>query len=172
MQARQRENGKRIVLSEESFKKVADLLQDFLKRSRATLCVFADMNGYPIAYQGYLNQSQVASLTALAAGDFLATSEMAKLTQNGDRFSFIFHEGVKQNLYLCSLGDDYLLVVLFHKSIALGLIRVLTQHIIEQLQQLLEQFRQQYQENVELFDNEFRALLGKELDKAFGSKRS
>ena len=172
MQSRQRENGKRIVLSEASFEKIAGLLQDFLKRSRATLCVFADMNGYPIAYQGYLNQSQVASLTALAAGDFLATSEMAKLTQNGDRFRFIIHEGDKQNLYLCSVGDDYLLIVLFHKSIALGLIRVLTQHIIEQLHKLLKRFRQEYEENLELFDSEFRALLGKELDKAFGSKRS
>ena len=170
MQAKQPENSNRLVLSEKNFQKIADLLNEFLRRSRATLCVFADMNGYPIAHQGSDENVHIANLTALAAGDFLATSEIARITQGDNKFKFIYHEGTTRNLYLCNVSDDYLMIVLFEKSVALGMIRVLTGQFIEGIQALLKDLQQKEIESRQFIDHEFRALLGRELDKVFGQK--
>jgi hypothetical protein len=70
MDIQQRHNGKRVVFSEASFQKIRLLIRDFLLRSRASMCIFADVNGYPIAYGGDSRGVQISSLTALAAGVF------------------------------------------------------------------------------------------------------
>ncbi|HNR67363.1 MAG TPA: roadblock/LC7 domain-containing protein [bacterium] len=172
MDIQQRHNGKRVVFSEASFQKIRLLIRDFLLRSRASMCIFADVNGYPIAYGGDSRGVQISSLTALAAGSFSATLEMARWLGEEQRFRFIYHEGAHRNLYLSNIGDNYLMIVLFDKSVPLGIIRLLTRQTTDRLNELLNDLRRKSDQATQLLDLEFRDLLDKELDRTFGLNRS
>jgi len=170
MELKKRKNGKRLVLSEASYQKVTQILKELNKKSRSRLCVFADMNGYPITYSGSTRGIDVSSLAALSAGDFSATAEMAKILSGDKNFHFIYHEGSKENVYLCNVGDDYLLIVVFSKKVALGMIRLMSHHATEQLLKLIDSIREQSSKASEFLDMEFRDLLTKELDKSLKIK--
>ncbi len=159
-----------MVLSETSYQKVARILDELTRRSRARLSVFADMNGYPVTYSGETDGIDVSSLSALSAGDFSATAEMAKIISGEKSFNFIYHEGSQENVYLCNVGNDFLLIVVFSRDIALGMIRVLAHRATRQLMQLVQELREQSQKASQFLDMEFRDLLSKELDKSFKVK--
>ena len=161
-------NGKRWVFSEASFKKINRALEELGKRLDAVLVIFADMNGYSISASGDTHNVNVDNLTALAAGTFSATAEMANLVREGGPFKFIYHEGEQHNIYLCTVEKDYLIIVVFHKKTALGMVRALTHHTVERLEGLVEDLKQEKQRATQFLDVEFRSLLGKELDKTFG----
>ncbi len=155
---------KRMVFSETAYAKIAILLAELLKRSQSRLVVFADMNGYPIVHRGDIKPSSLSTLTALAAGSFAAGSEMARLINNESRFRFVYQEGGVFNIFTCSLGDDYFLMVLFEKQTALGLVRILTQHALTRINGLLAQLRQTTEQSKNFLDFDFREGLGRQLD--------
>ncbi len=163
-------NGNSVILSEKSYQEINRYLGDFVQKSRASLCVFADMNGYPVSYKTTQTGVNVDTLTALAVNDFSATAEIAKILGETQRFRYLYHEGIKQNLYLCNIGDHYLLIVIFGSHVNLGMIRMLSQHVAGKLDVLLSRIRNEKDKVAEFMDVEFRTLLGRELDKAFGLK--
>ena len=95
---------------------------------------------------------------------------MAQITSGEEGFQFIYHEGLAQHIYLCNVSNDYLLVVLFDKTVALGMVRVLARHTVEKLQDLLYELVMESEKASKFLDVEFRSLLKKELDKTFGLK--
>ncbi|MBN2001367.1 roadblock/LC7 domain-containing protein [candidate division KSB1 bacterium] len=163
-------NGKRLVFSETTFQKIFQILTDMIKQSRAHLCIFADMNGYPISYSGTLQDVDVSSLTALAAGTFSATSAMANIVAKEERFKYIYQEGESRNIYMSTVEEEYVLIVVFDRSVTLGMIRVMTHYTIEKLTGLIEQLKKQNEQLTQFLDVEFKALLSKEVDIAFGLK--
>lgn len=163
-------NGKSVILSEKSYEHIDRYLAEFLQRSRASLCVFADMNGYPISYKTTRQELNVNTLTALAVNDFSATAEMAKLLGEEHRFRYLYHEGSKHNLYLCNIGNHYLIIVVFEPRVNLGMIRMLTLHLVTRVDDLLQKMENDSAQMSEFLDIEFRTLLGQELDRAFGLK--
>ncbi|OGC01866.1 hypothetical protein A2V82_02575 [candidate division KSB1 bacterium RBG_16_48_16] len=170
MEMSQSKNGKKIVFSESSFNKIAQSLQALKKRSNAALCIFADANGYAVSFSGEAKEIDISSLSALAAGDFAATSEMARIISGEDKFRYLYHEGKEKNVYLCSVGDDYLIIVVFDKSVALGIVRAMTHHLSLKLEDLLAKLRQEAETASDFLDSQFRELLSAELDKSFGVK--
>ena len=161
-------NGKRWVFSEATYEKINLTLAELCKRLKAQLALFADMNGYPVSYGGDVKGLNINNLTALAAGTFSATAEIAHIIKEENNFKYIFHEGEKRNIYLCTVGHDYLMIVVFNKSTALGMVRALTHHAVERLSGLVEELKQESQHASQFLDVEFKSLLGKELDKSFG----
>jgi len=161
-------NGKRWVFSETSFDKINGTVNDLCSRLKAHVVVFADMNGYPISFCGDTKRIEINNLTAVGAGTFSATTEMAHLIHEKKQFKFIYHEGDSQNIYLCNVGEDYLMIVVFSKSTAVGMVRALTAHAVEKLSGLLSELVEEKEKATEFLDVEFRSLLGKELDKSFG----
>lgn len=160
-------NGRRIVLSEASYANVGDVLLDLIRKTHAQAAIFADMDGYPIMHRGNVNDLQISALTALAAGSFSATAEMAKMIGEIDRFRFLYHEGERSNLYLSTVGDGHLIIVAFDSSVALGMIRIFTNLTVTKLNGMLEEIKTESKDATEFLDLEFRSLLSQELDKSF-----
>jgi predicted regulator of Ras-like GTPase activity (Roadblock/LC7/MglB family) len=155
---------KRMVFSETAFSKIALILTELLKRSQARLAVFADMNGYPIVHRGDIKLQGLSTLTALAAGSFAASGEIARMINNESRFRFIYQEGGRFNAYTCSVGEDYFLIVLFEKHVALGLVRLLTHHALTRISRYLEELHQSTDQARNFIDLEFREALSNQLD--------
>ena len=161
-------NGRRWVFSAATYKKINSALGQLVTHLKAEIAIFADQNGYPISFNGNVNEIDVNNLTALGAGTFSATAEMAFLIKEKKHFRYIFHEGNQRNIYLCTVGNDYLMIIVFRKDTALGLVRALTHSVISRLEELVDELKKETQETAQILDSEFKTLLSKELDKTFG----
>ena len=73
----------------------------------------------------------------------------------------------KSNVYLSSVADNFLLLIVFDSNIALGMIRIFTKRTIDKLTELLQDAKGEEQKASEFLDVEFSTYLNKELDKAF-----
>ena len=63
------------------------------------------------------------SLAALAAANFGASSQIAKLIGEDD-FALLFHKGKKDSIHVARIGTDLILVTIFGDNVSLGLIRL------------------------------------------------
>lgn len=135
--------------------------------TRAEVIVFCEANGYPIIHKGSIRGLDVQTISSLAANNFSATSEMASMLGEAGSFRYLFHEGVHNNIYLSSIGFNFILLVIFKKEVALGIIRIYTKKAIDQLSELLKSCRRDEDETKEFLDMEFKTLLGEELNRSF-----
>ncbi|MEA3386717.1 MAG: roadblock/LC7 domain-containing protein [Thermodesulfobacteriota bacterium] len=63
------------------------------------------------------------SLAVLAAANFGATSQIAKLIGE-DNFTLLFHKGKKDSIHVTRISTDLILVTIFGDNVSLGLIRL------------------------------------------------
>lgn len=75
----------------------------------------------------------VYSLAALAAGNFGAVSEMAKIIGEED-FSLLFHKGNTDSIHFSKVSEDLLLVTVFGKDVSLGFLRLKVAEAIKKIQ--------------------------------------
>jgi len=125
------------------------------------------MSGQLISQRGNTENMNTTVLSALAASDFAATSEMAKLVGEEAKFKLLFHEGEKRNVYLSNVGDNFFLVVVFDVSVTLGLIRIYTKKAIEDLGGILDDDSDSGETDEKIIDSDFSSLLGDALDDTF-----
>lgn len=155
------------MLSTATFNKVSEVMRELVISTRSDFAMFCDVNGNPITHYGKNVTLELSGLAALAAGDFAATREIARVIGEKEGFKFIFQEGERRNIYLCNVGFDFLLVIIFDKAVALGLIRIFANKTVENLKQVLETAAAAEEKTSEFLDVEFGVLLGQELDKSF-----
>lgn len=155
------------MLSAATYNRISDILADLAAKTRAEAIIFCDTNGNTVTYRGEILGLRLSTLSALAAGNYSATQEMAKLLGEPANFRYLLLEGERRNIYMSNVGHSFLLVTVFEKNVALGMVRVCTTRTIDDLQQVLENAKAQEEKAPELLDAEFRSLLGRELDLKF-----
>lgn len=82
------------------------------------------------------SKHDVYSLAALAAGNFGAVSEIAKLIGESD-FSLLFHKGEKESIHFSKVAEALLLITVFGKEVSLGFLRLKVTEAIKQIEALL-----------------------------------
>jgi predicted regulator of Ras-like GTPase activity (Roadblock/LC7/MglB family) len=155
------------MLSTETFNQVGEILRELVTSTRSEFALFCDANGNPITHHGKQHAVNLSGLSALAAGNFAATLEMARVIGEKEGFKFIFQEGERRNLYLCNVGFNFLLAIIFDKAVALGLVRIFANKTVENLKAVLDKAAQAENKASDFIDSEFGLLLSKELDKSF-----
>lgn len=158
------------MLSTETFNEISVVLKDLEASTRAELAFFCETNGVPITHSGKPNAYELASLSTLTAANYAATSEMARIIGELDGFRFLFLEGENRNIYVCNVGFEFLLTVIFAKSVALGMVRIYANKAAKQLSTILQKAQHKEQQAEKFLDAEFSALLGKVLDNSFKSR--
>ena len=161
-----KDGSRQVVLNGRQYDAITKVLSELATKTKASAILFADMSGQLISQRGKTDEMNTTVLSALAASDFAATSEMAKLVGEEAKFKLLFHEGDKRNVYLSNVGDDFFLVVVFDVSVTLGLIRIYTKKAIEDLTNALEE-QEEDQDAGEMIDSDFSTLLGDALDDTF-----
>lgn len=160
-------NGQSIVLSGEMYKAISEILSELASKTRARTIIFSDMNGHPITQRGTATDVNISNMSALAAGGFSATSEIAKLIGEKRQFKYLFHEGENYNAYFSNVGDNFLLILIFNAQTALGMIRIYTKRAIDALGDLISNATDEEQKVTQFVDIDFNKYLNEELDKAF-----
>ena len=131
-----REN--RLVLYGHQIEKFDLILTEFLRRSGARCSLLVDKEGHLITQVGENFEFDADSVSALVAGSFAATKEMARLL--GEReFSALFHQGERDNIQLALVADRAILTVMFDDSTTLGMVRL---YVTEATRRLTEAFEQ------------------------------
>lgn len=168
VQTRKLKDGSRqVILNSKQYDAITKVLAELATKTKASAILFADMSGQLISQRGSTEDMNTTVLSALAASDFAATSEMAKLVGEEAKFKLLFHEGEKRNVYLSNVGDDFFLVVVFDVSVTLGLIRIYTKKAIEDLMAALKEGEEKAGDKDKMIDSDFSSLLGDALDDAF-----
>lgn len=162
-----KDGSRQVILNGKQYEAITKVLSELATKTKASAILFADMSGQLISQRGKTEEMNTTVLSALAASDFAATSEMAKLVGEEAKFKLLFHEGERRNVYLSNVGDDFFLVVVFDVSVTLGLIRIYTKKAIEDLSTALEEKADEQVDAENIIDSDFSTLLGNALDDSF-----
>jgi predicted regulator of Ras-like GTPase activity (Roadblock/LC7/MglB family) len=110
-------------LYEEDFWSLNSILQALLRTATARSVMLIDKTGQLINSLGQPPDFDVTSFSSLAAADFGANAELAKMVGEKD-FATLVHQGQDESLYLSMIANRVILVVLFDKKTSLGLVRL------------------------------------------------
>lgn len=168
VQVRKLKDGSRqVILTAQQFDGITKILSELAVKTKASTILLADISGQLITQRGNTENINTAILSALAASDFAATSEMAKLVGESAKFKLLFHEGDKRNVYLSNIGDNFFLVVVFDVSVTLGLVRIYTKKAIQNLLKTFEESEKKVDDVSKIIDKDFSSMLGDMLDESF-----
>ena len=124
--------------TEDDFAAITATLESFLTDSNARCALLVDRTGQLVATVGERPTFDATAFSTLAAADFSANDQLAKLIGEND-FNSLFHQGEKESMYLADIARRLILVVLFDNRTTLGLVRLKMRHVVGNLTQLFEQ---------------------------------
>ena len=159
-----------INIFEEDYYAITDALNRLLQSTNGRAVLLIDKAGQLITSVGDTADLDISSFATLSAADFAATSQLASLIGEKE-FSTLFHQGEKENLYVCVIANRIILVVIFDQRTNLGLVRVRTRSIAAELEKIFEDIfnkvEREFTPSKEI-DTDFTRAAEEELDKLFG----
>ncbi|AFZ66705.1 roadblock/LC7 domain-containing protein [Deinococcus peraridilitoris] len=130
-----------LALYGEAFDQVENLLSDLLGATGVRYCLLVDRKGFVLSHKEALwapRPPALDSVATLVAGNAAATSALASML--GERtFSEQIHQGEKGVLYVESIIDKALLVLIFDSSVPLGKVKLYAKKTITLLSEVLLQ---------------------------------
>ena len=111
-------------LTPELNQKVESVLEHTVQRSEASSVYLSDKGGNIVSQfsrVGALQQED--NISALAAGSFFATQQLARLLGE-DGFHCVFHQGDECSIYMQCLASEMVMLVVFGKDSNPGLVRL------------------------------------------------
>jgi predicted regulator of Ras-like GTPase activity (Roadblock/LC7/MglB family) len=127
----------RLIFYQDLIRDANRLLREFLKLSNAKCAMLVDKEGHMVTRQGVTRDLDMDTISALVAGSFAATKEMARVLGE-DEFSVLFHQGKTDNIQLSLVGDRTLLTVIFDEATTVGMVRLYSAETAKRLQELFE----------------------------------
>ncbi|MCA8948615.1 MAG: roadblock/LC7 domain-containing protein, partial [Planctomycetes bacterium] len=113
----------RLTFYKDDIERIDKLLAEFLRLSGAKCALLIDKEGHLVTKRGELRTIDIDTISALVAGSFAATKEMARLLGE-DEFTAMFHQGERDNIQLSLVGDRTLLTILFDDRTTVGMVRL------------------------------------------------
>ena len=163
---------RRLVFYKEDIQAIDSTLRDFLARAKAKAALLVDKDGHLVTQEGDTNGADVETISALVAGCFAATREMARILGE-EEFSALFHQGRKDNLQLSLVGRRTILAVLFDDTTTIGMVRLYSAETGRKLTSLFKKIlaanRQELKEEGGKELANFQAAAEASLDDIFGS---
>ena len=159
-----------INIFEEDFWAITDALNRLLRGTNARAVLLIDKAGQLITASGDTTGIDTYSFATLSAADFAATSQLASLIGEKE-FSHLFHQGEKENIYVCLIANRVILAVIFDQRTNLGLIRVRTKNAASELEKVFEDIFNKVERETAVpkeIDADFTSAAEEELDKLFG----
>jgi predicted regulator of Ras-like GTPase activity (Roadblock/LC7/MglB family) len=156
----------RLVFYEKEIEELNSELDAFLELSKAKSAMLIDREGHLVTRRGESIKNSLDSVSALIAGSFAATREMARL-MGEDEFAVLHHQGVTNSIQIQAVGSRTLLGVIFDGRTNLGLVRFYAQESVRRIREILDQISAQGQSRSANLDPNFSASAEAALDKLF-----
>jgi len=127
----------RLVFYKADMDRIEKVLKDFVQLASATCALLVDKDGHLVTQQGRSGYD-TDTVSALVAGSFAATKQMARLLGE-EEFSVMFHQGVKDSIQLSLVGDRTILAVIFNDKTTVGMVRLYSSEVAKKLGQLFKE---------------------------------
>jgi predicted regulator of Ras-like GTPase activity (Roadblock/LC7/MglB family) len=151
-----------ILLRERQYHQIKAVLARLRMDSSARVVFLVDKDGQEIAVQGEIGNLDTTSLASLAAGNVAATGGMAQLIGEKE-FPTLSHEGERESIHISVIGR-LLLVVVFDERSTLGLVKLRSKQISQQLAALIDEITQAEFEDE---DSPFAEITDEDIDSLF-----
>lgn len=126
-----------IVFTEDELKKIEQLFGEYLIESEAKDIVLLNKSGELLAKIGDITSDVAVTVSALAAGVFSATNELARILGEKE-FTITFHQGQETNIHISLITESILLSVIFDNRAPVGAIRFWAKKIGASIKEIIE----------------------------------
>ncbi len=170
MRDEQKLREQRLVFYRDDMEKIGRYLNEFLKLCGAKCAILVDREGHMVDKRGESGDFDLDTISALVAGSFAATKEMARILGE-EQFSVLFHQGQRESIQLSLVGDRTLLTVIFDESTTLGVVRLYADEVSKKLGVLFEKIKVRGASGAPAEENisqEFGGAAKTRLDELFG----
>ncbi len=151
-----------ILLREQQYHDIKAVLARLRMEAAARVVFLVDKDGQEIASHGDLANLDTTSLASLAAGNVAATGGMAKLIGEKE-FPTLSHEGEKESIHISVIGR-VLLVVVFDDRSSLGLVKLRSRQVSQQIATMIEEIARTDYNDVE---SPFAGITDEDIDSLF-----
>ena len=149
----------RLVFYRNDLGRMDKVLEELVRLTQCKSVVMVDKEGHMITRVGQHGTYNADTISALVAGSFSATREMARILGEKE-FTTLYHQGSEDSILLNLIGDRTILTILFDKSTTLGLVRIYADEASAKLEDLFREIgSRRVDEEVE----------GEGLEEGFGS---
>lgn len=159
---------RRLVFYSKDVDRIDKALSEFVTKSKSKCALLIDKEGHLVTKQGETSSYDTDTISALVAGSFAATKEMAKILGEQE-FSVLFHQGQKDNIQLSLVGDRTLLTVIFDDRTTVGMVRLYANETSKKLAVLFEDIKGRSPEKQEGISGDYGEQAKGKLDDFFGS---
>ena len=118
--------------------KIDAVLNELLRLSSGKCALLVDKEGHMVARAGTSSSFDVDTISALVAGSFAATREMARILGE-EEFTVMFHQGKRDNIQLNLVGDRTILTVIFDDATTVGMVRLYSNEAGKKLAEVFEE---------------------------------
>ncbi len=138
------------ILTIEAAQRLLKVLEDFLDKSEASFTLVIERGGSILSQNGEAPANiDLTILSALAAGSFAATRELA-LRVGETEFSALHQQGRQSQILMCAINEDAVLMTVFGPKTTLGLVRFYSAGAVKHVAAVLEQARHEPQIPIDL----------------------
>lgn len=155
-----------LIVPTEEITQIEECLNHLVEDTGGNYALLLDKSGQVIASQGDGNHQDITALGALIAGTFASSREVAKLLREKD-FRMLFQQGVRENIFIALIEEQWILCVIFNKGTHIGLVKVLTKKATDELGNVLDRVRQQHKARDEVLGSSFRTSMEDTIDLLF-----
>ncbi len=121
-----------LFLDEQLYNLLLGDLHDFLDNSEANAVMLCDRGGNIIVHDGDSVNESADLISALVAGAFAATRELAAVLGE-EEFTAIFHQGRNTSIFISAVGEEVLLLALFDYNTTAGLVKMYALNTINKI---------------------------------------
>lgn len=160
---------KRLVFYKQDIERINRILEEFQKLAGTRSNVLVDKDGHLITKVGHTESYDLATVSALVAGSFAATREMARLLGEQE-FSVLFHQGKRDNIQLSLIGNRTLMATIFDNQTTIGMVRLYAKEASAKLLKIFEEIesRTEIPTGAEALEQDFGDQAKGALDDFFG----
>ncbi len=155
-----------LVIDEETSSSINGVLRQLLKDSQASSGCVLDRAGQIIVWDGPAYEGQRIQLGALIAGTYASTREVARILQESS-FRTLLQEGAREKIFTESIGDQWLVSVIFGRHTHLGLVKVLCNRATVDLGQILLRTVERSKSRPRLRDSSLQRVANDTIDLIF-----
>lgn len=128
---------RRLVFYEEDVAELDGVLDEFIAQSKSKCAMLVDKEGHMVTYRGDSGNFDIDTISALVAGSFAATREMARLFGESE-FSQTLNRGKHDHIQLSLIGDRTLLVAIFDDKTTVGMVQLYANETTAKLEKMFE----------------------------------
>ncbi len=155
-----------MVVPPEEVAHIEEILSRLVEETGGNHSLLLDKSGQVIASHGDANRQDTTALGALIAGTFASSREVAKLLREKD-FKVLFQQGVRENLFIALIGEQWMVTIIFSKETHIGLVKVLVKKASEELVGILGRVRQTRRQRDDVLGANFRTSMEDTIDLLF-----